>query len=61
MSMNRPRLLHLIPLAVLALGAGLATAAPASAAAAATTSYTTPTGAPADPHRKPPRLSVQVG
>jgi len=35
--MNRPRLLHLVPLAVLALGVGLATAAPASAAA---TTYT---------------------
>ena len=35
--MNRPRLLHLVPLAALALGVGLATA-PASAAA--TTTYT---------------------
>jgi probable HAF family extracellular repeat protein len=37
MSMNRPRLLHLVLLAALALGMGLATGAPLSAAAAATT------------------------
>ena len=38
--MNRLRLLHLVPLAVLILGAGLAAAAPVSAAAAATATYT---------------------
>ena len=40
MSMNRPHLLHLVSLAALALGVGLATAAPASAAPAAATTYT---------------------